>query len=228
MKKPLTEFEIIMLKDRIEKLKKRSVNDSFRLIFEWVKTENLTLREFQYVIENLFINKLKEKIGKLTILATKDELTGLFNRRSLDKLLLAEHRRFKRYEIPFTCLMIDIDFFKKINDEYGHPFGDFILSEIAKIFKNNLRETDICCRYGGEEFFIIMHGDLEKAKNLAERLHENIREHVFEDQQHSTKLTVSIGISKDTAGSPEEIINSADKALYHVKENGRNQTFVWE
>ncbi len=162
-------------------------------------------------------------LGKIVELSSVDTLTKLYNRQHLTQVLSIETSRFKRYKIPFSLLMIDIDHFKSINDKYGHQTGDEVLVEISKLLSLDLRELDICTRFGGEEFMIVLpHTTEPESYELAER----IRERVEEKYRDEMKITISIGISIITEQNNEisEIIRKADNALYQSKTNGRNKT----
>ncbi len=160
--------------------------------------------------------KLYEKTKDLTL---KDPLTGIANRRYLDMELKKSLHLSKRTNSPFSLIMIDIDFFKKYNDTYGHVAGDNLLKDISKVFQKALRETDIVGRYGGEEFLALLPDtDLLGARNVAERIRKAV--------MAKTGVTVSLGVAslqKET-GDWKEILIMADTALYRAKENGRNRT----
>ena len=164
-------------------------------------------------------------LKELEELATKDALTGLYNHRQMHTSLSDEINRSLRYEHAFQILMVDIDHFKKINDTYGHPFGDFVLQRMARLFEENLRLTDTVFRYGGEEFLILMpETGKQDAVSVAKRLLSAIAEYEFDCDGHKVHATVSIG----TAEFPEEardmsaLIGLADRRLYRAKQSGRN------
>lgn len=155
-------------------------------------------------------------------LAITDPLTALYNRLKTDAELELERKRASRSGESFGLMLLDIDFFKRINDTYGHPLGDRVLIDIAKILKNSVRETDIVGRWGGEEFLVICpQSAIEGLEVLAEKIRRRIESHDFPD---SSKVTISIGIS---CYQPEETISTllsrTDAALYLAKESGRNQ-----
>jgi PleD family two-component response regulator len=152
--------------------------------------------------------KLHAEIEKL---ATTDGLTGLYNHRRFQEKLSDEFRRLNRYSSPVSLILADIDYFKKVNDTYGHPAG-------------------VPARYGGEEFAVILPGtEAEGAKNIAERLRRAVMDTTFSPDGKSLQVTISIGIATAPfdAKNKEELIERADKALYHAKHNGRNQTVIW-
>lgn len=159
--------------------------------------------------------------------AIRDGLTGLLNHRHFQELLLNEYLRAERYEQPLSCMMLDLDHFKSINDTYGHPFGDEVLKRVASTLSGAARQVDIIARYGGEEFVAVLpNTDLEGALRLAERIREEIAAHPFVFEGHSVSLTVSIGVatSDDPRVSGErDLIKQADAALYQAKWQGRNR-----
>jgi len=172
--------------------------------------------------------KLHSEIEKL---ATTDGLTGLFNHRVFQEKLSEELKKLNRYSEPTSLLLTDIDFFKKINDAYGHPAGDAVLKGIAKIIRETTRDIDISARYGGEEFAAILpRTDGKGAKIIAERLRQAVMNKSF-DISHigPIKITLSIGIAAvpSDAKTKEELIDKADKALYFAKHNGRNRSVLW-
>ena len=171
------------------------------------------------------INKLKEKNDELEVLYITDRLTGLYNRYKLDSVLSDEINRAKRYNSIFGIILIDIDYFKSVNDIFGHQIGDTVLVEISDILKENTRSTDTVGRWGGEEFLIIVpHTDEIKIKNIAENLRTTIESHVF---KIVGKKTASFGVTIfRNKESIESMINRADEALYKVKKSGRNQVCV--
>ena len=141
----------------------------------------------------------------------------------MNKKIEEEISKYKRYKIPFSVLLIDVDFFKKINDTYGHDKGDFVIKRISNLLKQNIRDSDICSRWGGEEFLILVpNNNLDGALILANNLKELIEKNNFEIKEN---VTISIGVSTfDENSSQEKLLKSADIALYKAKENGRNRT----
>ncbi len=168
----------------------------------------------------IFINK-----KKLEKLAVTDELTGLFTRKKLDEVLKHELLRSKRFERKFCLMILDIDYFKDVNDTFGHQAGDYVLVEIVNLINLNKRATDVAIRWGGEEFVIIfLETDIDKAMVLAEKLRQIIEEHVFELIGNKT---VSIGITQNRKNDiPASITKRADDALYSAKNSGRNRVEV--
>lgn len=163
-------------------------------------------------------------------MATTDGLTGLFNHRQFQERLAAEFIRLGRFGQPLSLLLIDIDFFKKVNDTYGHPAGDAVLRAVADIIRKTVREVDMPARYGGEEFAALLIGtDKKGAFQTAERLRCTVRDSEFKAEDKRIRVTVSIGVSSVPADTKikEEFIERADKALYQAKSGGRNKTVMW-
>ncbi len=163
-------------------------------------------------------------------MATTDGLTGLFNHRHFQERLSSEVKRFKRSLEPISLLLIDIDYFKKVNDTFGHPAGDKILQGVAKILHKTVRNIDFPARYGGEEFAAILLGtESGGAKNMSERLRKSVMDNIFDADGKEMQVTVSIGISTISSinDTKEHLIERADQALYHAKKNGRNQSVLW-
>ncbi len=162
--------------------------------------------------------------------AITDDLTRLYTRQYIDERLEQEHERAKRYNRPFCVIMVDLDHFKRVNDTYGHSAGDLVLQNVSSILRQQLRDTDIAGRLGGEEFIVIL-GETQKegAKNIAERIREEIERTHIEKDGKVIKVTTSIGLAcyndyyKDQF---EKLLEDADKALYQAKNNGRNKVVV--
>ena len=187
----------------------------------------------QMIIENLDVPSADKKdvIKKINFMYTQskqlsvtDDLTRLFNRRHFDFEFNREFKRIKRYNNDLSIAILDIDFFKNINDTYGHLCGDYILKEVAYIIKDNFRQTDIVCRYGGEEFAVILTETPKETANIPlERLRKRIEGNDFFYKNQKIKLTVSIGVTSDTdCDTSDEMFDKADKALYKAKSSGRN------
>jgi diguanylate cyclase (GGDEF)-like protein len=173
--------------------------------------------------------ELARAVEKLELLANTDGLTGLANHRSFQETLSFELRRLRRTATPLSVLMIDVDHFKEYNDANGHPAGDQVLIQLAKILRETLRNTDVVARYGGEEFAIILPDTAaEPAKAVALKLREAVRSYPFPgagESQPEGRVTISIGVATapqdgDTASS---IVTAADRALYVAKGRGRDQ-----
>ena len=168
---------------------------------------------------------IEEKNKKLEKLAVTDELTGLYNRRKLEELIQNEIYRYERFSHTFGLTIVDIDFFKKVNDTYGHQVGDKVLVEIANILKSSLRKTDFIGRFGGEEFIIICpESDIEGVRKLMESFRLKIANHNFEIIKNKT-ASFGVTVFKD-GDSIDTLIKRADDALYKAKNNGRNKVIV--
>ncbi|QEG40284.1 putative diguanylate cyclase YcdT [Roseimaritima ulvae] len=166
--------------------------------------------------------EVQEQNERLTFLATRDPMTSCLNRRSFFDLFNEQWKSMQRYKHPLSCVMVDVDHFKSINDNHGHQTGDEVLKAVAAALLETARDTDYVCRYGGEEFCILLpHVDLEGAKQAAER----IRVAIENLEVQSLKITASLGCSDSQQGgeTPDQMIDQADQCLYYAKRNGRNQ-----
>ncbi|MBL7645402.1 MAG: diguanylate cyclase [Candidatus Hydrogenedentes bacterium] len=163
----------------------------------------------------------------LAEMATRDELTGLFNRRYLMQSLETELNRARRYHQPLTLCMFDLDHFKQLNDCHGHEAGDTVLRSVARTLQHTVRSPDIAGRYGGEEFMILLiNTDIHKAELFSNRLRERIGEQEFHfPGVRSLVVTCSIGLSQYKPGEQDSaaLISHTDKAMYNAKRHGRNQ-----
>ena len=180
-----------------------------------------------HALYNAFLfQKLYRENAKLEKLAITDYLTGIYNIRYFYSRLEEEFSRAERYQMPLSCIMLDIDHFKKINDSYGHRIGDFILREFAQIVKRYTRKSDLLARYGGEEFILLLpQTSLKGALIEARRLQKVVREIRFRQLKEGQGITVSFGIScfpDKGVKKSDDLINFADKALYKAKEKGRD------
>jgi diguanylate cyclase (GGDEF)-like protein len=175
-------------------------------------------------------SQLAEANRKLEEMANLDGLTRIFNRRVFQNLITREFYRSSRYGHPLSCIMIDLDHFKQINDNQGHLVGDQVLREVAALLESNLRKSDFLARYGGEEFVVISpESNRTAAAIIAEKLRKAVEERVFDIEGRNIRITISAGVStldQDTKfNSEEELILHADRNLYHAKNNGRNR--IW-
>ena len=160
---------------------------------------------------------------KFEEMAMHDKLTNLYNRRMFLEILKQTLSRMKRSSIYSVIIMADIDHFKKLNDKYGHNKGDQVLKTVAAVINNSIRESDISCRWGGEEFIILLPGTaLENGKKAAEKIRSNIEQYKFSG---TGKVTCSFGVAEfsDKESEITEIVEKADKMLYKSKGNGRNR-----
>ena len=167
--------------------------------------------------------------------ATLDALTGFYNRRQLEERIKQEISNARRQKAPLCGIMTDIDFFKGVNDTYGHAVGDLVLKTVAKIIRSQLREYDIAGRYGGEEFSILLpFTKIKEAQMVAERLRKTIEEKAIDISKvnpdcgiKEIKVTLSLGIYEmKESDNDEDLLKKADKALYQAKNTGRNKVVV--
>lgn len=169
---------------------------------------------------------------KLQELVDIDDLTGLYNMRSVYQRLELEMDRARRFGRQVAVVMMDMDYFKTVNDGHDHLFGSFVLSEVGKIIKANVRNIDIPARYGGDEFLIVLsETSKEGVLQFCERLRESVAKTTFINGADSIKLTVSLGFSVTQLGeaiSPRELVRRADHALYDSKRTGRNRVSLYQ
>jgi two-component system, cell cycle response regulator len=166
----------------------------------------------------------KELLDLLAQKASIDGLTGLYNRGYLNQRLSEEITFARRHERSLSCLMLDVDHFKRINDTYGHGFGDTVLKQVANILVSSCRTEDVICRYGGEEFLILAR-ESDPAV-AAERIRAQIESATFNQGVISTSVTCSIGVS-DLIDGDDRIVDRADTALYKSKQTGRNRVTLF-
>ena len=190
-----------------------------------LEEKNLELGE---MVEKLEIaqQEIRAKSDELEVLANLDPLTRCLNRRSLTTRFDALFTRAKTDRTYLSCLMVDVDHFKSVNDRYGHSAGDEVLKGVSDILRRSTRDTDLVGRYGGEEFCVVLPDlKLETAVRVAER----IRQGIEENECGGVSVTASLGVAslELNANTPEELINHADKALYAAKESGRNRVLTW-
>lgn len=170
--------------------------------------------------------QLENLLKQVEIMAITDQLTGIYNRRRLVTILEKEFRRTVRYKSPLTCLMIDIDHFKRINDKFSHHTGDMVIKETAQIITECAREIDTVARWGGEEFIALFpQTKKEDALQSAVRIIKKVSEHKFPEISNE-QITISIGIASvpdPSIDTEEKLIHASDMALYEAKKNGRNR-----
>jgi diguanylate cyclase (GGDEF)-like protein len=170
-------------------------------------------------------DELMMKNDALAKLSSVDALTGLRARRFVDEMLNVEFLRARRYRTPLSLVMADIDHFKNINDEHGHPAGDAVLREFGGLLQRLLRRTDVASRYGGEEFlFLHPQSSQAGALQMAERIREAVAAARFETPKGPLRVTVSLGVASYTRhmSAPKDLVAAADRALYEAKRGGRN------
>lgn len=202
--------------------------EAFDYILEPVDNKELLVR-----VANML--KIKELKDTIKVVSTTDELTGLYNRTCLHQRLEEELSRAKRYNLPLSTILIDIDFFKVVNDIYGYAWGDVLLKQITEILKRRARKEDVLTRYGDEEFILVLpNTNEENAYIFAERIRKDIEEMEFipEGEEEKHPVTVSGGIASypflsaidETA---DTIIRYAEHALYAAKKRGKNQIILF-
>ncbi len=171
--------------------------------------------------------KLRQQAAQLEKMAISDPLTRIFNRRHFFELAEVEVERADRYKHPLSILLFDADYFKAINDTFGHPFGDQILISLVRLVEQNIRTVDVLARYGGEEFILLMpQTDFPAALIIAERLRAVVEQSTQAHDGKPTRLTISIGVASKSPNqhiSLSELVERADRALYLSKQNGRNR-----
>jgi diguanylate cyclase (GGDEF)-like protein/putative nucleotidyltransferase with HDIG domain len=208
-----------------------SVRDITQRITAEQKAE-VVLSDLQFALasEKVLLEELDKKNKELIELSITDGLTGLYNHRFIQERFEFEFKRVKRYGGNLSCMMIDIDFFKRLNDTYGHQCGDYVLREISAVLKDGSRDVDICGRYGGEEFLIVTNVTIPYTMMYASKLHAAIENKEFEFDGKQFRVTVSIGIADFRPGmkNHHELIERADIALYEAKDNGRNMIRIWK
>jgi diguanylate cyclase (GGDEF)-like protein len=176
--------------------------------------------------------ELKKTRDKLELLSITDAMSGLYNYRYLIQSLEAEFRRAIRYKRTIALLLIDIDYFKNLNDTYGHLCGDFVIKTVANLLKSNVRGTDVVARYGGDELAVmVIETSTKSALEVAEKLNREIANHPFQWQTKQLSVNVSIGLA--TAPAPgiqcvSDLVDAADRALYQAKKAGRNAVILFD
>ena len=197
--------------------------------------QNMDYASFRYfdimISELLAIFKMKYQYTEKEFMSVLDGLTGLYNRRQFEIGLEQEYNRTKRHPSDFSLAILDIDFFKKVNDTYGHQYGDYVLKTVASLMKQAFRKTDLLYRYGGAELIIIMpETNIEGAIIPVQRLRRMIEEYDFDYNGVKAKVTASIGLTMNYQefNSPADILKSADEALYKAKESRRNRVVLHE
>jgi diguanylate cyclase (GGDEF)-like protein len=211
------------LTSRVQVLELANNLETANKISEALTEQNKALRE------EVRLRKLAQ--ARLEEISRLDPLTQLFNRRHFYELAEKEYARAKRYQHPLAAVMIDIDYFKSINDNYGHAIGDQVLSEVASRIAKSAREVDIVGRYGGEEFIILLpETNLENAQTLADRVWHDLTKKPTSTSKLTIPVQVSIGIASFEPSREitlDDLIDHADQALYKAKQHGRNRIEVF-
>lgn len=226
-----------LLSKENEKIQNRQFDNIFKINSRVIEINQLSkslvemaksIKSYQESLENKVLERTKElelKNKELKITAITDRLTKTYNRIKIDESLELEMIRFQRYDKTFGIMIVDIDHFKFVNDNYGHQIGDKVLVQFANILKSNIRKTDILGRWGGEEFIIIcIEVKEEFLIKIAKKLRNEIEKFDFDTIKHKT-ASFGLAVSKKDE-KIEQLINRADMALYKAKENGRNQVQI--
>lgn len=188
----------------------------------WIWRKKVADTLYFFIKELPYIDLALKEVAHKSI---TDGLTKCYNKIEIETEIEQFLLRFLRYENPFSLLMFDIDFFKKINDTYGHLAGDYVLEELAKLVKSLLRDSDICGRFGGEEFLVVLpETRVAGGMKLAKRINQACKEHSFIYKQQNIEVRISIGVTAPTkSDSVASLIDRCDDALYDAKKNGRDR-----
>ena len=215
------------------------VEDQFKRFIGWaIILEDISLRrQAEIELENAN-RRLKSQLEDINLLQNKlqaqvvrDSLTGVYNRRYLDETLSREIAHASRSGYPLSLIMMDVDHFKKVNDQYGHKMGDDVIVAIGRLLQTQTRDSDCVGRYGGDEFLLVMpEVTLEYALERAETWREGIKAMVFQSGDDVIKVTISIGIAAfpQNGSSVDDLIKAADHAMYLAKDQGRDRTVIEE
>ena len=239
LEKPLQDLTNTIVKLRIEETNERKISvdmkydnelkilqDEFNKLLNKISIEENKRIELLKDINQKLEFEVEKRTEELEHIAITDGLTQLYNRTKMDIELQKFEGIYKRYGRVFSVIMIDIDYFKSVNDTFGHQVGDSVLKQFAKILKENIRNTDFIGRWGGEEFLIVCpETSEENATTLALNLRKQIEETLFEKVGHKT-MSVGVAQIKEEIDL-DNLINNADKALYFAKENGRNKVVIF-
>ena len=217
-----------------EKIKKAGSIDDFKQGIQFAISEirkvislNSKLRN-ELKSANVRLSKQQSAIERLRIETLKDPLTRLYNRRALDEFIKQSHLKLKEEGVPVSVIMLDIDRFKQINDEYTHAYGDIVLKKIARTLSDNVEEGGFCIRYGGEEFCIIIeYMNLRQAYEYAEDLRKKIDSEPVTAEKTQIHVQISGGVAAMRSDeAPGDTVSRADRALYEAKKQGRNKVRV--
>ena len=238
--------DLRLIDDGISRKHARIIKSGSDVILEDLNSANGTLVNGELVSQRVLKNGDKISIGSNTVVrfsfndtldesfqqkmieaALRDGLTRAFNKRYFLERLETEYAYARRHHAELSLLLFDIDFFKKINDTYGHLAGDAVLVQLSSIIQSMLRTEDVFARYGGEEFAILARGtSLAKAATLAERIRARVEETHFAFESARIPVTISVGVAglpESQASTPQELVGDADSALYEAKRSGRNR-----
>ena len=239
LEKPLQDLTNTIVKLRVEATNERKISvdmkydnelkilqDEFNKLLNKISIEENKRIELLKDINQKLEFEVEKRTEELEHIAITDGLTQLYNRTKMDMELQKLEGIYKRYGRVFSVIMIDIDYFKSVNDTFGHQVGDSVLKQFAKILKENIRNTDFIGRWGGEEFLIVCpETSEENATTLALNLRKQIEETLFEKVGHKT-MSVGVAQIKDEIDL-DNLISNADNAMYFAKENGRNKVVAF-
>lgn len=241
IKQTATLFEALVVM-RAEHIRHLPVVDTHNKIIgiasetDMVRAQFQMFESLQNLIENSIAKRLQELIRaneELKSMSMEDAMLGVGNRRAMEMEMVHAHASSSRYKRPYSVILVDVDYFKRYNDYYGHPAGDYVLKKVADFIKAAIRNCDRLYRYGGEELLVLLpETPPQNARILADRLIQQLAEQGINHRESPHKVvTVSAGVAGHLPESHmlnryEQVIESADKALYQAKENGRNQAVV--
>ncbi len=211
-------------KPRVVRALDLGIND---FIYRPVERNELMARVRTQIRRHRYAMELRESVNNTMAMAVTDQLTGLYNRRYFERHLNVLLGKAQEQERDLALMILDIDHFKAVNDSYGHDIGDAVLREFSARLRRNIRGVDLACRFGGEEFVVLMPDtDFSQADSVAERVRQSIAEKMFDvGAPRPLSVTVSVGVSlnESLADTPESLIKRADVALYRAKREGRNR-----
>jgi two-component system cell cycle response regulator len=200
------------------------VND---FIMRPVERNELAARVRTQIRRQRYAVELRESVNHTLALAVTDELTGLYNRRYFDRHLAMMLEKAREQHRDMALMVIDMDYFKAVNDTHGHDAGDCVLKEFSARLRRNIRGVDLACRFGGEEFVVLMPDtDYQQAQSVAERVRTAVAERLFDVvAEKALTITVSVGVAlnEHDTDTPEMLLKRADVALYRAKREGRNR-----
>jgi diguanylate cyclase (GGDEF)-like protein len=223
---------LVMMRDMTTEVQ---IHSKYRVLYERERDSRTHLEEIVKDKTNelrVANTKLKAINKKLEGLSIRDGLTEIFNHRYFFEKADSLFRQAEINKQPLSCLLLDVDFFKSVNDHFNHQFGDFVLRRLARVLTDTLANDNIVARYGGDEFAILLlNSEYRVAVAIAKRINRQIREEVFKEEGFSKKITVSIGVASfpaDLVSSGDQLVKLADEALYRAKGLGRDRVYCYK